>query len=118
MRSGRRACTLAATIGLLLPAAAVAAAGDIPFTDGPGSATRLAAYLNRQPTIADASCRYQKPLVRCHGLIRAPKTDVYVRFRMAVHKTAAKRGYQVTCIDPWSTGDYGFCRRQPMTFSR
>lgn len=110
------ACCSASVLALAL---AATAAADIPFTDGPGSARELAAILNKQPTVTETTCRYVAPLVRCRGLIReSAKTDVYLRYRMTVHKTEPHRGYAVTCIDPWSTGTYGFCKRASMEFDR
>jgi hypothetical protein len=106
-----RSFTLALLVAVVVVPAASAA--DIPFKDGPGSAQRLAQAMNKTSDFNEVTCRYARPLVRCRGLVKWPaKSDTYYRFTMAVHKTAPKKGYRMTCITA-----FGICKKQAMQFS-
>lgn len=84
-----------------------------PFKDGPTTARQYAAGLNRAAAWDDVTCRYRTPHITCAGILKSePKTDVWYRFTMTVHKTAARKGYAMACMTA-----IGVCRRYPVKFA-
>lgn len=101
---------------IALVVAGGAAAADIPMKDGLVVARQLAATINRTAGYSESSCRYQQPLVVCHGLTRWPKkSDTYVPFRLTMHKTAPRRGYAMLCMSVLP--NWAPCRRYPVAFT-
>ena len=101
---------VAAICGVLVFASA-AAAGDIGFRDGPGSARTFARTLNRHSDYNNVACRYVRPVVRCAGYGRWARSDTYLRVTITLHRTAPKVGYMMVCAPMM-----GVCRRDKITY--
>jgi hypothetical protein len=99
--------------GLLALTTAGIAAAHIPFVEGPGSARRIQAAMNRSADFESVTCRYRAPHVICRGYARWPQSDAYVAVRITVHKTGPKKGYAMVCLIK-----LGISHREPMTFTR
>lgn len=103
--------TVSATF-LALLFCAPAAARDVPFVDGHGSAAKIERNL-RSADFEQPVCRYRRPLIVCTyytPMRRDP--DTYVRASMTIHKTGPRIGYAVECFPL-----LGVCNREPMRFS-
>ncbi len=87
------------------------ASAHIGFKRGPDSARQYAVAMNRWAEVDQVVCRYRTPHVVCTGVIRQPRTDAWLQFRLTVHKTAARKGYSMTCLTV-----LGVCRRDEITF--
>ena len=88
---------------------APAAAADIPFADGPGSARKMQQAFAKDNSFQEPRCRYVSPLIRCTYYTRLKRSDTYVKATLTIHKTTPKMGWALEC---WPL--LGVCDRKPM----